>query len=102
MKPLELWSEPVDLTALPSDSFFSTMSELLTQIGADLAKYEAPETQEKLMDLLTNAIKSVYGLAILSGNYELIIKALDFIHQFTKETPEAVQKVVFDNSKEAL
>ena len=54
------------------------------------------------MNLMTNAIKSVYGLAILSGSYELIIKALDTIHRFSENTSEEVQKVVFGNCEDAL
>ena len=92
MKPMEMWTEPVDFMPQPSESFFSTMNEVLETVSDQFktTKNMAKETKDRFINLMTNAIKSVYGLAILSGSYELMIRALDTIHHFTEITQEEI------------
>ena len=70
---MELWNEPTEFMPQPSENFFSTISELLSQISAkDLTKMD-PIYRGELEGLEANAVQSIFGLAVQSGSYEMIM-----------------------------
>ena len=60
----------------------------------DLAKLN-PMDSKQLITLQANAMQSMFGLAVLSGSYEMIIQALNTIHSFTERATEDNIKQVF-------
>ena len=56
MKPMELWSEPVEAMPQPSESFFHTIHELLGTISAKQLDKLHPTDRNELMTLQANAI----------------------------------------------
>ena len=54
------------------------------------------------MTLQANAIQSVFGLAVLSGSFEMISSALSTIQDFTDKASEENVNVVFGQCKPAL
>ncbi len=82
MEPMEFWNEPIECMPQPSESFVHTLQELLVSISSkDLDKMH-PDDRDELYELQSNAIQSVFGLAVLSGSFEMIVQALDTIHDF--------------------
>lgn len=102
MKPMEFWNEPLECMPQPSESFVHTITELLTSISSkDLDKMH-PDDRNELYELQSNAVKSVFGLAVLSGSFEMIVQALDTIHDFSKRAKSSNLEAVFTRCKPAL
>ena len=55
-----------------------------------------------MIAIQSNAVVSLYGIAILSASYELIVAALDTIRQFTNNSTQSNSDKVFEKSQEAL
>ena len=102
MKPMELWSEPVEFMPQPSESFFHTIKELLVTIAGKNPERLHPTDRDELVALQANAVQSVFGLAVLSGSFEMIMSALNTIHEFAEKASEENLNAVFSKSKEAL
>lgn len=102
MDPLSLWSEPVEFLPQPSENFFNTIDELLTSIAAkDLDKMN-PLYRSELLSLQVNAVQSVFGLAVVSGSFEMIVQALSTIRSFCDKASESNIKDVFERTQPAL
>lgn len=99
---MALWSEPVDFMPQPSESFFATIQELLGTIAAKELDKLHPSDRSELVSLQANAIKSVFGVAVLSGSYEMIVQALNTIYDFTEKATEDNVNAVFALCKPVL
>ena len=49
-----------------------------------------------------NAINAAFGVAVLSGSYEMLVHALNTIHEFTEKATESNVNAVFAQCKPAL
>ena len=79
LEPLALWHEPLDLDE-HAESFFVNIKEVLTKMAADCKDKSQEEIPSEAKSITSNAICSSLGLAILSGNFALIIKALETLN----------------------
>lgn len=60
-------------------------------------------TLESAAEMLGNAISCIFGLAVLSGNFEIIIQALETIHSFEKAaTSASLRDAVFSKCSDQL
>ena len=80
LEKLGLWHEPIELSEHLA-TFFSDVRNLLLTKAAAVTPAESPE---ELASMLANAVSCVFGLAVLSGNFEHITQALETLHAFEK------------------
>ena len=102
MRALDLWHEPLDLLEA-GEGLFSGLVELLLDLASKSEsvlskKPDAPAAEEEgqakttphegsseqeiqdFFKLQSNAVQILFGMAVLTGNHELITKALDTMH----------------------
>ena len=85
-----LWHEPLDLDDRIS-AFMDNIKGLLLEKAA-----QTPSGSEEDMKMLSSAISCLFGVAVLSGSFDLICKALEVISVFDKAAPEALSGQGFD------
>ena len=68
LEKLGLWHEPIELSEHLASFFGNVRNLLLTKASAGTPA----ESPEELASMLGNAVSCIFGLAVLSGNFELI------------------------------
>ena len=93
LEKLGLWHEPIELSE-NLGTFFSDVRNLLL---SKAAATPLPETLDDLALMLGNAISCLFGISVLSGNFEHIIQALETVHSFEKAvTSKELSDKVFE------
>lgn len=96
LESLGLWHEPIEIEGILA-SFFNNIKSLLHDKVQE-ASTPSPDGifGEELTSMLSNAISSIFGLSVLSGNFEHIIVALQILHDFETAASKELSDAVFE------
>ena len=123
MRALDLWHEPIELLEA-GEGLFSGLAELLLDLASKseavleskpatptgdepkpLGTPRAEQSEQEIQDffkLQSNAMQILFGLAVLTGGHELIVKALDAMHEFEQKSTKRNADEVFALCQPAL
>jgi hypothetical protein len=81
---LSLWHEPIDILNNGPEFFEGLHEMLLSSAKAFVEKKESysEEDLETLATLQSEAITCLFGVAVLTANYDLVVRALETINKF--------------------
>jgi len=82
--PLAFWHEPIEIANNGPEFMDGLKSFLLDTAGLLVSKKaNTPAGDiETLQNLHSNAIQCLFGVAMLSGNHDLIISVLETMHEY--------------------
>lgn len=83
LKPLSLWSEPIEVLAGSKD-FFHKAQEFITETCKQISSAKDKEEIDKLQGHLSEAMSALFGVAVLSGSQHTLIMVLDFFTTLDK------------------
>ena len=92
MPPTSLWNEPLDLTC-GGPEFFEQARDFLLNNGAKLNQIDVLEQtnsdHKELINLESNALVALFGVASHMANYEKLIFTLQSAHELSKNCKHA-------------